>query len=89
MTTVKPNWILIPIIYFCIDGAINENTLSVVNFNRIQTGDGDYDMIEGEAYTTGEPGKLKVQLDGVPVEADCRPRFSYNYDLLPYYYIYK
>ncbi|XP_023933028.1 uncharacterized protein LOC106181948, partial [Lingula anatina] len=51
------------------DGAVSNTTVSVFNAQRTKTPTGEAHTIRGFAYTTEEPGKLAVKLDGVPVKA--------------------
>ena len=61
------------------DSKINSTYVTV--FNRYKTREGIEDKINGYAFIPDprEPGRLRVKLDGVPVESPCKsPNFNSN-----------
>lgn len=52
--------------------------IGILNSERLETETGDGKNITGYAYTPDlkEPGKLKVHLEGVPLDAPCKWQFT-------------
>ena len=46
--------------------------ITVLNSERLKGGNGTLKVIHGYAIPSADPGKLKVHLEGVPVNADCK-----------------
>ena len=49
-----------------------DGKLTVLNSERLKGGNGTLKVIHGYAIPSADPGKLKVNLEGVPVNADCK-----------------
>lgn len=62
------------ICFVCLDGLKTNTTISVLNVNTVGSPTGNFSKITGVAYTPdpSKPGQLKVDLDGVPVNGDCK-----------------
>ena len=53
------------------DKICSNDTIGVYNHQRLFTGDGEEDFLDGQAILTDEPGKLRLFLTGIP-EGTCK-----------------
>lgn len=60
-------WILFPLA----DETTSNGTITVLNSERLHSATGPLKVIHGYATPTGEPGKLVVHLETVPIGASC------------------
>ena len=62
--------------FFLADGVYNETTLTVYNHMLVSSPTGNVSDINGFAYATEDPGKLRVDLIGGGQDSPCECKLN-------------